>query len=213
MEPVVAEPVKALELRRALERRPGRPSALDDKRLAMFFDAVRKGLKRAPAARVCGLNPATVEGWVARGRGRDPLRPARAEYVRFVELLEESEAFAEYTVVANLTEDLKGHPEAAMSWLAMRWPERYKRQWDGGLTDDPESLLQLGRPGEQQAEPEQPTATITETTRTRSIVVPASKLTEFADGIYLTKRGVESAPSLAGLSSGPDDDDSEQDQG
>jgi hypothetical protein len=44
------------------------------------------------------------------------------------------------------------------------------------------------------------------TTMMRLVSIPVDQLGEFADRIMLAKCGVEAAPSLAGLSIGPDDD-------
>lgn len=198
------EPVKALELRRALGRRPGRPSALDDEKLAAFFHAIRVGARRRQAARYAGINIETMENWVARGRGLDPQRPPKPEYVRFVEMLDLAEAQLEVGILVDMATGIKGKPAEQMEFLGRRFPERWRRFSEGNLTDDPEELLRL--PSHVADEPKE-SVEVKEITRTRTMVVPASQLSKFADGVYLTKRGVESAPSLAGLSSGPDDDD------
>jgi hypothetical protein len=188
----------ARSLRTPLARRPGRPSGLDDDRLARFFEAIGIGMRPTPAARLTGVSTNTLAKWLRRGRGLDPSRPTTAEYVRFVEMVEQREAQAEFEVLRNLTADLKGHPLAAIKWLATRWPQRYGRSGRERTEDDGEEVVSPWP-----AEPEPTTATIEPT---RALLIPADQLGAFADRIYLLKRGVKVAPSLAAFSVGPDED-------
>lgn len=185
--------------RAPLARRPGRPSGLDDARVARFFEAIEVGVRPTPAARLAGISVDTLSGWLKRGRGLDPCRPAKPEYVRFVEMVERFEAQAEFEVVKNLVADLKGHPGAAIRWLEARWPERYGRSRREPAEDDHYEAA-LSRP----AEPE--IAVVANEPPRRRLVIPLDRLGDLADRIMLFERGVQVAPSLAGLSIGPDDE-------
>jgi hypothetical protein len=154
-------------------RRPGRPSGLEDARLARFYQALRSGLRRTPAARAAGISPNTLKAWLARARGTSA-RPATAEYENFLEAIEVCEAEIEYEVLMNMVADLPGHPRVAMRWLAMRWPERYQRPRRAALKHDRE-----GAPEPRAAEPG-PTIRVTEQA-TQAVPIPIDRLGEFAD--------------------------------
>lgn len=79
--------------------------------------ALRAGASLIDASRYCGLNPATVEKWLQRGRGVDRDRPATPEYQRFARLVDENRAAVRVYVVSNVVKLSAKDPRAAEIWL------------------------------------------------------------------------------------------------
>jgi hypothetical protein len=84
-----------------------------------------------PAARLCGVPPQTVRGWLARGENRHSQgRPSTPEYVAFVAAIEKALGQWECDRLARITAAGKQPTNwTANAWLLeRRWPERYGRR-------------------------------------------------------------------------------------
>ena len=68
-------------------RSPGAPSKLDAATKKTLLDEISRGASYTDAARVAGINPATVIGWRHRGENE-----ADGEYFQFIEDLEHARA-------------------------------------------------------------------------------------------------------------------------
>src|SRR5438046_4172454 len=98
-------------------RSPGRPSRLSPEVLTRLFDALQMGNYRNVAAVYAGISEPTFHRWMA-----DP----RPEFREFRAVVEQAEAEAEVTVVANLVETSKRDYRAAIAWLERRAPDRWR---------------------------------------------------------------------------------------
>lgn len=107
------------------ERKIGRPSSLTPELEAKLLNALRSGSSVPDAARFCGLSPATVEGWVQRGRGKLEAygRPADPQYVRFARMVDEARATVKVLVVGNLVAQTRNDWRAAAYYLRFVDPE------------------------------------------------------------------------------------------
>ena len=107
-------------------RRPGKPSLLTRENQERFLIAIRAGNYREVAARMAGLNPHTVQGWIERGRGQKKNLPPTPEYVEFARLLDEAEAQAEGMVTGNVVARSRHDHNAGLAWLRTRYPQRWR---------------------------------------------------------------------------------------
>ena len=111
-------------------RRRGRHIACPPGQEERFLRLLREGMPRGTAARMCGLSPETVNGWVKRGRGADRRRRPRPEDVAFARLVDQAEAIAEGEITASLVQLSRRSVPAAMKFLSTRYPDR----WGPGAT-------------------------------------------------------------------------------
>jgi hypothetical protein len=98
-------------------RRTGRPTMLRPEAEERYFQARRAGNSMADSARYAGLEPATVESWIRRGKGLLADRPATPEYVRFYRMDEEAKAQVRVLVVGNIVARSRVDFHAALAWL------------------------------------------------------------------------------------------------
>lgn len=89
--------------------------------------AVRTGAPLEVAAQSQGVSPATFWGWMRRGEGRDPQRPAIEPYVTFAERVREAEgkAHLEFVVPIRKRAVNRDDWQAAAAYLRMRWSKNY----------------------------------------------------------------------------------------
>jgi len=95
-------------------RSVGAPSKLDSATKKILLDEIRLGSSYADAARIAGVNPATVIGWRRRGE-----RETEGEYFQFIEDLEGARAARRryYRMAARDIAEKKGDLRAII-WLA-----------------------------------------------------------------------------------------------
>jgi hypothetical protein len=116
-------------------RRPtsriGRPPKLTPKLRTELVKAVRELGWLSPAARRCGVAPACVREWVARGRGADPERPATPLYAAFAAAIERAQGEWEASKLKLIDDAARVKTEC---WTAAAWslerfdPEAYGRK-------------------------------------------------------------------------------------
>lgn len=96
------------------KRGVGAPSKLDTVTKQTLLEEIRLGASYTDAARVAGINPATVIGWRRRGE-----RETRGEYFQFIEDLERARADRRkhYRMAAREIAEKKSDIKAIM-WLA-----------------------------------------------------------------------------------------------
>jgi hypothetical protein len=114
----------------------GRPPLIHDHEVVeSLLDAVRGSNWLVTAAALAGVSKSTVDNWLARGRaaraldeeGRDV--PAdQLVYLSFADDFDRAEAEAEANIVGNITEQTSRSAQAAMGFLKMRWPQRWRDQ-------------------------------------------------------------------------------------
>jgi hypothetical protein len=110
-------------------RRIGRPTRLTPALAAQLVEAVRETGWLRPAARVCGVNEATVREWVQRGNGEHPTRPATSKYAAFAANIARAQGEWEARQLAVLDAAAAKKPEA---WGAAAWKlERFDREQYG----------------------------------------------------------------------------------
>ena len=117
--------------RRLHGRRIGRPTTLSPGLSKKLVKLVAELGAIEPAARVCGVPPQTVRGWLARGENRHSQgRPSTPEYVAFVADIEKALGQWECGRLAGIVAAGKQPRHwTANAWLLeRRWPERYGRR-------------------------------------------------------------------------------------
>jgi hypothetical protein len=106
----------------------GRPSRLKPELAERLVGIVAQVGFLSTAARVCGLPPALVCEWVARGLGRDPDRPSTPVYAEFADAIERARAEYELRCLLRIDAAAQATPH---NWRAAAWqlerfaPERY----------------------------------------------------------------------------------------
>src|SRR5262245_44288604 len=111
--------------------RIGRPTTLTPGLSKKRVELVAELGAIEPAARVCGVPPQTVRGWLARGENRHSQgRPSTPEYVAFVADIEKALGQWECERLAGIVAAGKQPRHwTANAWLLeRRWPGRYGRR-------------------------------------------------------------------------------------
>jgi hypothetical protein len=115
---------------------PGRPSLiLDDALVGRFLTALRTGNWVATACAWAGISDSTYRTWMDRGRQArrrkdegEGLPEGEAIYLRFLGEVEQAEAEAEARAVANLMRQTADSPAAALGFLSVRFPQRWRQK-------------------------------------------------------------------------------------
>ncbi len=111
--------------------RIGRPTTLTPGLAKKLVKLVAELGAIEPAARLCGVPPQTVRGWITRGEDRHSQgRPPTPEYVAFVASVEKALGQWEYDRLARIAAaGEQPRNWTANAWLLeRRWPERYGRR-------------------------------------------------------------------------------------
>lgn len=97
----------------------GRPTKLDASRTKRLCDALRKGLPRATAARLAGVEYTTIRNWVAAAKAGDD------RYLPFLREVTRAEAEAEELLVSRI------NAHSLDSWQAAAWmlERRHPAAW------------------------------------------------------------------------------------
>lgn len=118
----------------------GRPTLLTPERIRSITDILAAGNTMEIAAQGSGIAPATLYGWLARGRAeRERLtehrvtkpKPSEARFLSFLEAVEKARADAEATLVGYILA-AASEPKTwqAAAWLLERRdPQRWGRPW------------------------------------------------------------------------------------
>ena len=97
----------------------GRPTKLDASRTKRLCDALRKGLPRATAARLAGIDYSTMRNWVAAAKAGE------AAYLPFFREVTKAEAEAEEIFASRIS------AHSLDSWQAAAWmlERRHPATW------------------------------------------------------------------------------------
>ncbi len=117
-------------------RNPGRPTLLTPEVEDGILRAIRAGASLIVAAGTQGVGEDTVQGWMTRGEGRDPDRPAIEPYVAFARKVRLAQHETHARVVGTITRAALTSWEAARAWLRMRYPEQYAETLKMSVTLD-----------------------------------------------------------------------------
>lgn len=94
----------------------GRPSKVTPAVQEKLLGLLRAGNFRSTAARAAGISPGTFDRAMADKRPR---------FRKFREAVERVEAQAETEIIGNIVAASREHPDVALRFAAIRWPERW----------------------------------------------------------------------------------------
>lgn len=105
----------------------GRPTDLTPEVADKVVMAVRSGAPLEVAAQSQGIAPMTFWGWMRRGEGRDPTRPALPVFAEFAQRVRAAEATAHMEFVIPIRKRAVNREDwqAAAAYLRMRWSKNY----------------------------------------------------------------------------------------
>ena len=102
----------------------GRPSKLDEARVAALIDALKVGCSAEVACRAAGIGRSTFKAWLARGKSPDP---TDAPYRAFRAAVQKARAHGEYHALGVIQAAMPTHWQAAAWFLERSQPRRWAR--------------------------------------------------------------------------------------
>lgn len=115
----------------------GQPTKLEPEVEQKLLQTIGAGNYYEAACGYAGITYHTLRNWVRRaeaelervaGSGRRSVRSEERIYVEFYEKLKKAEAQAEVTIVDQWQQQIPESWQAAMNFLARRYPERWGKQ-------------------------------------------------------------------------------------
>lgn len=105
------------------KREPGRPSDLTPTTKTKLIGSLLAGNHREPACRYAGVHPATFYRWLEKGAAQ-----TTGQYREFRDAVEAAEAEVEIRAVQQWQKAMGKSWEAARSYLATKYPERWSQR-------------------------------------------------------------------------------------
>lgn len=106
-----------------------RPTKLTPEISTGIVTLIQYGVHPSVAAGAFGVDRATFYEWMARGEGRDPVRPSVPEYVAFADDVRRAEHEAESALVALAVKKIRSTGDA-LAILARRYGDRWRERVD-----------------------------------------------------------------------------------